>query len=231
MFADRIDRARQQLVATGVDALLLSVGADLPYLTGYEAMPLERLTMLVLPADGPVQLLVPEIEAPRVTERPEFVVVPWSELEDPIAKVNNMLGSRTNVAIGDTTWARFVVDLINTNSSLAFSHAVDIMKPLRAVKTADEIERLRAASHAVDRIAARLQGGDIELVGQTEAAVSAELGRQIKEEGHGKVNFAIVAAGEPAASPHHHAGDRVIRDNEVVLCDFGGTMYGDDGVG
>jgi hypothetical protein len=33
----------------GVDVLLLSVGADLPYLTGYEAMPLERLTMLVLP--------------------------------------------------------------------------------------------------------------------------------------------------------------------------------------
>ena len=33
----------------GVDALLLSVGPELPYLTGYEAMPLERLTMLVLP--------------------------------------------------------------------------------------------------------------------------------------------------------------------------------------
>ena len=36
----------------GVDVLLLSVGADLPYLTGYEAMPLERLTMLVLPREG-----------------------------------------------------------------------------------------------------------------------------------------------------------------------------------
>ena len=33
----------------GVDALLLSLGADLPWLTGYEAMPLERITMLVLP--------------------------------------------------------------------------------------------------------------------------------------------------------------------------------------
>ena len=36
----------------GVDTLLLSVGHDLPYLTGYLAMPLERLTMLVVPREG-----------------------------------------------------------------------------------------------------------------------------------------------------------------------------------
>ncbi|MFM9133784.1 MAG: M24 family metallopeptidase [Actinomycetota bacterium] len=45
-------------------------------------------------------------------------------------------------------------------------------------------------------------------------------------EGHDKVNFAIVAAGENAASPHHHPGSRVIRRGEIVLCDFGGTMNG-----
>jgi Xaa-Pro aminopeptidase len=45
------------------------------------------------------------------------------------------------------------------------------------------------------------------------------------------VNFAIVAAGENAASPHHEAGERVIRPGEVVLCDFGGTMLDVDGIG
>jgi len=45
-------------------------------------------------------------------------------------------------------------------------------------------------------------------------------------EGHDIVNFAIVAAGENAASPHHHPGSRVIQKNEIVLCDFGGTMNG-----
>ncbi len=40
------------------------------------------------------------------------------------------------------------------------------------------------------------------------------------------MNFAIVAAGENASSPHHHPGDRVIRENEIVLTDFGGTMNG-----
>ncbi|MCB0956042.1 MAG: aminopeptidase P family N-terminal domain-containing protein, partial [Ilumatobacter sp.] len=45
----RLERARAVMAETGVDLLLLSVGSDLPYLTGYEAMPLERLTMLVVP--------------------------------------------------------------------------------------------------------------------------------------------------------------------------------------
>ena len=89
-----------------------------------------------------------------------------------------------------------------------------------------EIDALAAAGAAVDRIAGELQRGEIALVGRTEAQVSAELSRRIVEEGHDKVNFAIVAAGENAASPHHHASDRVIGENELVLCDFGGTMAG-----
>jgi len=48
----RIARARERMNELDIEVLLLSVGADLPYLTGYEAMPLERLTMLVLPAVG-----------------------------------------------------------------------------------------------------------------------------------------------------------------------------------
>ena len=74
------------------------------------------------------------------------------------------------------------------------------------MKTPDEVERLRAAGAAVDRIAGRLQRGEIELVGRTEAEVSTELGRQIVAEGHDRVNFAIVAAGANAASPHHEPG-------------------------
>src|SRR6185436_11983992 len=80
MFAERMQRVRTRMVELGVDALLLSLGADLPWLTGYTAMPLERLTMLVLPADDEAVLVVPRLEAPRVVERPDvFTVRPWSE--------------------------------------------------------------------------------------------------------------------------------------------------------
>ncbi len=49
-FPSRVARARARMDELGVDTVLLSVGSDLPYLIGYEAMPLERLTMLVLAA-------------------------------------------------------------------------------------------------------------------------------------------------------------------------------------
>ena len=66
VFVDRMERARASMARTGVEVLLVSVGSDLPYLTGYEAMPLERLTMLVLPREGEATLVVPGLEAPRV---------------------------------------------------------------------------------------------------------------------------------------------------------------------
>src|SRR4051812_45571906 len=91
-FADRFTRVRARAADLGVDAVLLSVGPDLPYLTGYEAMPLERLTMLVVPTEGEATLVVPRLEAPRVTERPEFGLRPWTETEDPIAIVAQLLG-------------------------------------------------------------------------------------------------------------------------------------------
>jgi Xaa-Pro aminopeptidase len=232
MFGERLTRVRATMSAQGVDTLLLSVGADLPYFCGYEAMPLERLTMLVVPRDGEATLVIPRLEAPRVHERPAvFGMRPWTETEDPISIVAALVGSANTIAIGDTTWSRFLVDLMRQLPAAKWSRASAVTSPLRAVKDADEIARLRRAAAGVDRIAQDLQRGLIPLVGRTEADVSADLGRRILAEGHHRVNFAIVASGPNAASPHHDAGSRVIREGEVVLCDFGGTMIGDDGIG
>ena len=56
--------------------------------------------------------------------------------------------------------------------------------------------------------------------------MSADLGRRLVDEGHQKVNFAIVGSGPNSASPHHEPGSRRIGPGEAVVCDFGGTMHG-----
>jgi Xaa-Pro aminopeptidase len=224
MYEQRMTRVRARMDELGVDVVLLSVGADLPYLTGYEAMPLERLTMLVLPRDGDATLVVPRLEAPRVEARPEvFAIRPWEETDDPVELVASLAGSAATAAVGDRTWARFLVDLLPRMPSTTFLKASDVVAPLRAVKDDAEVAALRQAGAAADRVATQLQAGEIPLVGRTEAEVSIDIGRRLVAEGHQRVNFAIVAAGENAASPHHEPGDRVIRAGEVVLCDFGGT--------
>ena len=227
VYLDRLARVRAAMAEREIDALLLSVGHDLPYLTGYTAMPLERLTMLVVPRDAGATMVIPALEAPRVREVPGvFDMLPWGETQDPTAIVARLASGAKRIAVGDQMWARFLVELLPQLPGAAFTRAVDVVGPLRMAKDQAEIDALAAAGAAVDRIAGELQRGEIPLVGRTEAEVSAHLGRRIIEEGHDKVNFAIVAAGENAASPHHHPGSRVIGKNEIVLCDFGGTMAG-----
>ena len=229
VYLDRIARARAVMEEEGVDALLVSVGSDLPYLAGYEAMPLERLTMLVVPRDSEATLVIPRLEAPRVVEQPGvFGLLPWDETQDPVALVAGLLPRPGVAAVGDTMWARFLVDLLGhwPSGTTRYVRSNDVMSPLRARKDAAEITALQAAGLAADRVAAQLQSGQIPLAGRTEAEVSADLAARLLAEGHDEVNFAIVAAGSNAASPHHHPGSRVIREGEIVLCDFGGTMNG-----
>jgi Xaa-Pro aminopeptidase len=229
VYEARIERTRARMREVGVDVLLLSTGADLPWLTGYEAMPLERLTMLVLPADGDAVLVVPRLEAPRVELRPDaFALHPWDETDDPIEVVAGIVGAIDPaphvVAVGDHTWARFVLDLQDALTDVAFRRATDVTTPLRMVKDAAEVDALRAAGAVVDAVAQAMRGRPF--AGRTELEVHRELVERMLEGGHERANFAIVAASENAASPHHDPSDRVIRAGDVVLCDFGGTMHG-----
>jgi Xaa-Pro aminopeptidase len=190
-------------------------------------MPLERLTMLVVPRIGQVSMVVPRLEVPRVVAQPEvFSIVPWNETDNPIAIVAKLLGDAKRIAVGDQMWARFLVELLPHVPGATFTRAVDVVGVLRMSKDSSEIAALRTAGAAADRVAAQLHAGKIPLIGRTEAAVSADISARLIAEGHDVVNFAIVAAGENAASPHHHAGSRVIQANEIVLCDFGGTLNG-----
>ena len=229
VYAERLARARAQMRNDNIDVLLLSLGLDLPYISGYHAMPLERLTMLVVPRDAEARMVIPRMEAARVVPQPGvFEVLSWGETENPVeivAKLARAAGPAKSIAIGDQMWARFLVELLPLLPGAVYTRA-NVVTAMRMSKDSAEIAALQAAGAAVDRIAADLQDGKIDLVGRTEAAVSADLGERILAEGHQVVNFAIVAAGSNAASPHHSAGQRIIRSGEILLCDFGGTMNG-----
>jgi Xaa-Pro aminopeptidase len=225
-------RVRERMGELGVDGLLLSHGADLPWLTGYRAMPLERLTMLVLPLEGEPVLVVPALEAPRVAMAPElFVLAPWSDAEDPWPMVLAPLSGRgagtagpARLAVSDRAWATTVLEAQHRLPAARWLPASRVTSPLRAVKDQSEIAALRAAGAAADRVASVLQSGGIPLIGRRESDVSAELSERLVAEGHHHVNFAIVGSGPNAASPHHEPGDRVIGPSETVVCDFGGAL-------
>lgn len=221
----RMARVRAAMAEAGVEAVLLSLGADLPWLSGYEAMPLERPTVLVVPSEAEATLVVPRLEAPRVRHDERlFRMRPWEETEDPLAVVAGLVGPRRSLAVSDRAWASLLLGLQAVLPSARWRPASEVTGPLREVKDAEEIAALAAASAAADRVAEALFAGEIRLVGRSEADVAAEIGRRLVAEGHYRVNFAIVASGPNGASPHHEPGGRTIGEREAVVCDFGGSL-------
>jgi Xaa-Pro aminopeptidase len=224
-YSGRLDAVRALMAERDVDVLLLSVGSDLPYLSGYEAMPLERLTMLVVLRDGPVTMVIPRLEAPRVQARGgAFAIYPWDETEDPVAIVADLAGSPAMAAIGDHTWSRFLLGLQDAMAGTRFVTASPMTSALRIRKDAGEVAWLRAAGEATDRVVDRLD--DEPFAGRTEREVARRVAQMTVEEGHDVAAFAIVASGPNGASPHHEPTGRVIEPGDAVVIDFGGRVKG-----
>lgn len=228
----RLARVRKEMEQQSIDVLLLSLGADLPWLSGYEAMPLERPTVLIVPRADQPTLVVPRLEAPRVhLDIDLFELRPWNESEDPVSVIAGLVGNAQSVSVSDRMWASLVLELQRKMSSTRFTRASLITGAIRAVKDDFEISMLRAAGAAADTVANALLDGEIPLIGYSEAEVSREISRRLRDAGHARVNFAIVGSGPNAASPHHEPGERIIGRSETVVCDFGGTWYGGNDVG
>jgi len=240
-FTQRLTAARGLAERDGLAAILVGVGADLRYLAGYPAMPLERLTMLVIPARGGWSLVVPRLEADPARLCPpaasgDLSVVTWQEGEDAYALVAGVVrttagaidGGDFRIAVSDDLAARHLLPLQQRLTGAKFSVASAVLRELRMVKDSDEIALLTLAAHAADRVVAQIAGG--RLVGRTEADVADEVRERLIAEGHDQAHFAIVGSGPNSASPHHEASERVIQAGEPIVLDIGGTLggYGSD---
>jgi Xaa-Pro aminopeptidase len=226
-FTDRLARAQKAAADRGVDALLITPGADLRYLVGYRAMPLERLTCLVLPAAADPVLVVPLLERPAALASPAaglgLEIRPWGETDDPFALVASLLPpSGRRLAVANRMWAEQVLRFGAAIPGADLSPAGAVLRDLRLHKTADEVDALLRAGQAIDAVHARM--GEWLRPGRTEAAVGRDIADAIVTAGHETASFTIVGSGPNGASPHHHLSDRVIEPGDPVVVDIGGVM-------
>lgn len=222
----RVDAARAEMDRRGVEALVVTVGSDLPYLVGYKAIENERITALVVPAGGEPVLVIPVLEAARVESAVERRT--WEETEDPLSIIASLVGDASTVAVGNQTWATFLLGLQQRLPATRFEPAEPIMSELRMVKDAGEVAALRAAGAATDSVVGRLAA--TKFSGRTERELSRLIDEMMLDSGHELAGFAIVASGPNGASPHHEPTDRTIEPGDAVVVDFGGWLdgYGSD---
>jgi Xaa-Pro aminopeptidase len=227
---DRFRRAAEAAAAAGVDALLVSPGSDLRYLLGAGGSSFERLTCLVLPAAGSAAepaLVVPKLEAPGYAGVPTddlgVHVATWVDGEDPYRLVADLLkGTAKSMAVTDMMPALHTLGLRDALPDARQSLAGPVLRELRMRKDDGEIEALRKAGAAIDRVHARM--AEWLRPGRTEAEVGADIAAAIVAEGHELAEFVIVGSGPNGASPHHGVSDRVIEQGDVVVVDIGGPV-------
>ncbi|WP_328595133.1 M24 family metallopeptidase [Actinomadura macrotermitis] len=224
---ERVAQVQEATAAAGLGAVLLTPGPDLRYVTGYDALALERLTCLVVPAAGDPFLVVPRLELPAAAESPAgglgLELVPWDETDDPYALVAGRLPAGIgSVGVADRMWASMVLRFRDAMPGAEQVAAGRVLGRLRVRKSAAEVAALREAGAAIDRVHARVP--DLLKPGRTEREVGRDIADLIIAEGHSAVDFVIVGSGPNGANPHAELSDRVIGEGEPVVVDIGGTM-------
>jgi Xaa-Pro aminopeptidase len=227
-FTERMTRAAAQASAVGLSGVLVTPGADLLYLAGYSPISItERITMLAIHASRPPAMIVPALERPGAEPAP-VALRDWADGDDAYAAAAELLDPDGAYAISDSAWAMHVLGLQRVLPESRYVSMTDALPTLRAVKDAEELERMAAAGAAADAVFEEIATSRFS--GRTEAEIAAELARLLIAHGHERAEFTIVASGPNGANPHHEESDRVVKEGDMVVLDFGGTKdgYGSD---
>jgi Xaa-Pro aminopeptidase len=224
-YQDRIANVASRLAATTNDVIFVTPGADLRYLTGYDALPLERLTCLAIRSNGDAWMIVPTLEKPSALAHrvPDMGIelLDWQETQNPYSLLLRSVGAVANPLVNNLMWvekAFGIADASQVNVELAGK----LLSDIREVKNSDEITALHEAGAAIDVVHTNMHKWL--RPGRTEREVGKDIAEAILAAGHATVDFVIVASGPNGASPHHELSDRVIEAGEPVVVDIGGTM-------
>ena len=99
------------------------------------------------------------------------------------------------------------------------------IEPLRQIKTAVEIETIRAAAAITDQTMALVP--QLVYPGISERELAWKLEKTMRESGSDAMAFPIITAfGPNSALPHHHPGSRKLQLGEIVLVDMGAEING-----
>jgi Xaa-Pro aminopeptidase len=226
-YSKRMNRLRVALEEEGLRGVVVVPGPNMRYLTGINSMLLERPFMLLVPVDGDVNLVAPELEAGPYRDAPvPMKVHSWTDSHGP----GGALGKAVKGAWVKGKWgvegrAPFLfLDRLMKHSSPKFRNAEPILQGLREVKDEYEVALLRKSGAILSRSFEKFPG--ILSEGLTESEVAKAATDVIYSEGATKVDDMLVQSGPRAADPHSLPSSRKIGKGESVIIDVGSTYEG-----
>lgn len=205
----RLARIADQVSQHKATAALLAAGDDILYALGYTPPSDERVTFLVVGKSG-ASLVVPGVNATDARERLAsypLTLYDYADDRGPQAALRQALHTAAGqeaggvLLVSDAARHDHVKKIEGALSPNRVELASTVMRPLRMVKDADEIARLREASRVADQ--AFREGVQGIRPGVTERAIHDLILQVFRSEGGDGPSFQAVAYGANSAAPHH----------------------------
>jgi Xaa-Pro aminopeptidase len=230
--AARHARVRGALARLGVDALIVTTGPNIRYLTNHAG----SAGTLVLTADA-LHLLVDSRYEQAVLERqassascPSLHLWPVPGGYDDallklFAEITPSVAAFEAANLTVARHRRICRALETAGAGIELRPTEGVVESVRLVKDSAEIAILREAAGRLSGVA----GSGMAAVrpGVSERAVAGVIETALRDAGYDRQAFdTIVASGPNAALPHYRAGDRVLREGDLVVLDFGGVLDG-----
>jgi Xaa-Pro aminopeptidase len=228
LLAIRHSKLQDAIRAAGLDGLIVTHLPNLFYLTnllataGIAVVLPDRLHLIV---DFRYAAAAKELwESPSGCPDAEIVPVDRSYDETLVALVRRLQPDRLGIEGSHMAVAQRD-RLARSLEGVTLVSTEDIVEKLRLVKDAHEVEMLSAGGALLSQVAADVVRDA--KAGIKELELAATIDWRIKTAGFERCSFeTIVASGPNAAQPHAHPGDRVLREGDLVVLDFGGVYGG-----
>lgn len=224
-YAQRIRRTRERLSQAGVDVMIVTGPENIFWLTGQQTPGYYTFQALLLPVEGEPVFVIRQLEYFNFIAN-TFIsdAAIYQDGDNPVDFLVGMLrqGGWLNKRIGLDKRGWFlpiaVYELLQSKLG-TIADTAGVIEPLRAVKSATEVDKIATAARYVDAgmragMAAIRSGAD------ENALVSAMMGAAIAAGSEYVGMEPLVSTGPRSGVPHGTWRRRVIQDNDPVFLEM-----------
>lgn len=222
---NRLTHLQAAMRTANVDLVAIGPTANMRYLLGYVPHPDERLCLLLVSPET-AGIVVPTLNAGDLAAHTDLPLEQWPDAAGPDQALNRAVSGLPvkRLAIDGTMRADFLLPLLAATTPQETITVEPLLAPLRACKSAEEIEALALAAAQAGRAVQAAM--DACRPGVTEAEVAWVVEETFRKDGAEAVTFTLIASGPNGAFPHHHSGPRRLQTGDAVIIDIGATLNG-----
>ncbi len=241
----RIERVRKALMRRRLDALYLTNGTSMFYLTGYSFISTERPAALIIPADGKITFLGPRLEKDHVPLETKFIEEVKTYLDYPGEKhpIEHFAGflkemglAKKRIGVDSQSgvsgmWGYEGPSLSKKLSEAKLVNVSELVPSMRVVKSAEEVELIRESCKWANLVVSLLQEytceglWDVVVALEATCDATAAMKKTLGPDYQPKRNVYPINAGfrgqigEMSAIPHSMSTRRMIRKGDVIIAE------------